>query len=98
MDQRHRFRRPLLVSAAVGFIIPIFLWGAVLVVGLDVFTPPTLLVWPTMIVMFVLIGNQSHVVALAYLLLSAALNAAIYLVVTACIAWLMKYRRRLHRG
>jgi hypothetical protein len=89
-----RYRREFL-PALVGFLIPVLLWSAT-TLGFDPMTPPTLLVWPSMILMFMLIGNKSYLVAFWWLLVSALVNAVIYLVFAIVIIRVRDRRRSRH--
>jgi hypothetical protein len=89
-----RYRREFLCSL-VGFLIPVLLWSAT-IFGFDPMTPPTLLIWPSMILMFVLIGNESYLTAVGWLLISALTNAAIYLVLVIIVIRLRSAWRSRH--
>jgi hypothetical protein len=88
------YRREL-VSAVVGFVLPLLLWSAG-PIGLDPMTPPTFLVWPSMILMFVLIGNESYVTAAVWLVISALVNAAVYFVLAMVVVRVRDARRSRH--
>ena len=84
-------RHYLIIAAGVGFVIPLVLWLLGLI-GLDWWTPPTLLVWPAVVLMAMTIGNEEWSIASMWLLVSAGANALVYVGVCAVVLVLRKRR------